>query len=871
MGKINGRCLVLVWALWGVLMFATMASAAVTTVRCVVWQGDPLKYHTAISGSATTQLKGVVNTDSTAAIYYKWVFGDGTSSTIGSTSGSTKYNLDVKHTYTAAVGTPFTAELQVSNENTVSVGVKSSQYLVQIQNGTDPDVKINITIDNGLWWLYRNGGAFDGHTYDNSAFMAWQQSGSSWATGALVSPTAAAIHAFAINGHKVKNDKNKDPYAEAVQLGMNFLVKGYKDGAGSPELHAVTLDLAHSPQGIPNGSVDTYGIENYDSSVDIPYQSGAVMDGIMASGVDPADYTGRDFTQTSSNIVVKNWTYGELIQDMADMIAWGQNDSNCSGTSEVCGSWWYGWNYGSNGDNSASQWPAIGLIPAQQPPWNVSVPSWVKTYNTNWLKYSMGCSGPSSKVTSCTYNTFGYNGPDSGYQGLFQTTPSGMVQMILDGQQTTDLKWGKGKTHMADGWRSFLHDGLNYGPYSMYGWYSFAKAMRLSLLTATTQITKTSGATFDWYYGNPNNAACTTEANCEKGLALRIVETQSIANNDTFGQWPAQLGGYVLDTAWMIITLKPALFAAAPIACYDYNPKSTYSNATITFDPTCSGHSNPLKSLTKFEWDWDNNGTYETTTTTPAVQTNSFTCSVPPCTFPVTLRVTDNSTPALTATVIKTVNITNPPHAPVADAGGPYVVSLCAGDSLTLDGSKSFDPDDGQHEAGCTTCPNDTITKYGWDLVEPLTNFDNKFGKTVTLTPAEVQLYFPTGGIKNIGLQVTDNTRLAFPTSGQPNLTGEKFSTTQVYVIGLCSLTARAKKSQVQLSWTIAGSATYDIERSTAGPNTGFVKIASGYATTYGVYLDTTVTNGVTYWYRIVDTSTGKWSNVAKAKPVSLF
>ncbi|MFA5904290.1 MAG: hypothetical protein WC836_10175, partial [Desulfobacula sp.] len=144
---------------------------------------------------------------------------------------------------------------------------------------------------------------------------------------------------------------------------------------------------------------------------------------------------------------------------------------------------------------------------------------------------------------------------------------------------------------------------------------------RLSLSTPTTQLVKSSNASFDWYYGNPANSTCTNETNCEKGLAQRILEIQNTTiNSSSYGSWSGNLTDLPLTTAWMIITLKPALFASSPIACFDYNPKSTYSGDPISFDPSCSGHSEPgktLLNLTKFEWDWDNDGVFDETTSAP--------------------------------------------------------------------------------------------------------------------------------------------------------------------------------------------------------------------------------------------------------------
>ncbi len=878
MRKIRGGYLIVALAIISVFTFSSLASAAVDKVICVPWQGDTSKQHTALSGVAV-QLKGVIKTTGTTAVYYKWVFGDGTPDTAPvALSGSTKYNVETTHTYTAASGTPFTAKLQVSNTTPFALS-KEDSYLLKIEDNTD-DSRINIAIDKGLWWLYKqansnnpvygsNYGSWT-QTYDGSTAMTWVQTSY---LGTLVAPTASAVQAFGINGHKINGNPDEDPYVEAVQYGMNYLTKGYRYYTSWPALNAMAIGILNRGGGViddpeagqtsPNG----YGIQVYEGNDHQPYIGGQVMDAIVSVGVAPTALTGRDFAPGTPKSHV--WTYGELLQDLADMHAWGQWDGGgCNGG--ICGSWWYNWNYSSPGDNSASQWPVIGMIPAQEAPWNVIIPSWVKTYNANWLAYSMGCSGPSSSVTSCAYNFFSYNGV-GGCAGdnCQQTTTSGMVQMIFDGQTTSDLKWGKGHKFIADQWRSFLHDGSAWGGYRTYGWYSFAKAMRLALPTATTQLAKTSGASFDWYYGDPTTTTCTTEANCEKGLAPRIVEIQAAD-----GSWSGNLTNQPLTTAWMIITLKPTLFASAPIACFSAAPNPSYANQDITFDPTCSGHSEAGKgigNLTKFEWDWNNDGTYDESTAAPTPVLHQFACASLPCAYPVKLKVTDDSNPVLTAAAVVTINITNPPHPPVANAGGPYTTSFCAADTLALDGSKSADQDEGTHQAGCSACPDDTITAWDWDLKAPLT-FDviNKSGKTVTLTAANIASFF-TSGSNGIGLKVTDNTALAYPGSGQPNLTNANFGTVDVKNACICNLVARAKLNKIQLTWTAVSGATYDIYRSTEGSNTGFVMIASDVVTTYATYLDEGLTIGKKYYYRVVvkgGSCTGG-SNAASAIPTA--
>ena len=818
---------------------ASMASAAVDNVRCVVWQGDPVKHHTAINGQSV-RLKGVITTTDTGIIWYKWVFGDGSESAVTSLSGSTKYNVNIDNVYAGAVGTPFTAQLQVDDVDSSMTNAVADNYLVKIEENI-LEARVNIAIDNGLWWLFNQ--AFSNsycHTFDNSSFMVFYNGHGSYPDNYFASPTASSIQAFAINNHKINGDTSEDPYVEAVQLGMNWLIQGYYSSASYPMLRARTIST--QPAGNSDVNGNGFGIEVRDYGNRPIYQGGQIMDAIIASGVLPTDDTGRDFTGRGFN-----WTFSELLQDMCDMYAHGQVDS-----SSARGGWRYSWNSGS--DNSAAQWAAIGMIPAQKAPWNCTVPNWVKTENEIWLNYS--------------YNAghFGYTSSGVRHDWYHNTTPSGMVQMAMDGQvgyddpdtpaDERDGKWIACERYTADNWYRFLHsNSYNWGGPLTYGWYAFAKAVRLAVPQPVVRITTTSGTEFDWYNGTGSN----------KGLAQRIVESQYAG-----GYWNGSLTSTSpLTTAWMIITLRPALFKAAPIACFTAHPNPAYADMDIIFDPSCSSHSETGKditNLTLFEWDWDDDGVYDESTSTPEEVTHAFSCASLPCTYPVTLKVTDDDLEELTATYTLDIMITNPPHPPVADAGGPYMVSLCDGDLLTLDGSGSFDPNEGDHEAGCGTCPDDTITAWDWDLTAPLTGFDDESGETVALGSSAIASYFSAGS-HNIGLQVTDDTEASYPSSGEPNLTDADFVTITVFdSCGPCDVAARPKRGKVQLTWAYTGADSYDIYRSTEGPNTGFALIADDYVTTYATYLDYDVVNGTTYYYRVVS-SDGCGSKAVSAIP----
>lgn len=73
-----------------------------------------------------------------------------------------------------------------------------------------------------------------------------------------------------------------------------------------------------------------------------------------------------------------------------------------------------------------------------------------------------------------------------------------------------------------------------------------------------------------------------------------------------------------------------------PIAIFTWTPITPTVNQTVTFDASTSTDTDG--SIAKYEWDWNNDGTYENSYTTDT-STHAFT---QPGTYLVTLRVTDN-------------------------------------------------------------------------------------------------------------------------------------------------------------------------------------------------------------------------------------
>jgi len=800
-GKVCAVC-ALAWT--AIFVAAPIAMAAVDKVICVPWQGDPAKHHTAVN-NVSIKLKGVIKTTDTSTVWYKWVYGDGSESAVSALSGKTSYDVEAAHTYLGAVGTPFTAQLMADHVDNTMVNAIVDNYNVKIE-ADGFDARVNMAIDYGLWFLHKT-------QWSNSSTLSlngqpvtvWSSYGNYFA-----SPTASAVLAFEINGHHEDGDETQDPYVTNVKRGLNWLFNGYYSNTNYLMLkpYAIGAEPGGDPDSRPNG----IGIEVRDYDYNPCYEGGMIMDAIIATHT-PEKSCGRDFDGDG-----QPETYREVIQDMVDMYCWGQYDST------TYGGWRYGWEQGP--DNSACQWAAIGMIPAEQD-WGCTIPQWVKDYNNGWLTTS--------------YNTasrwFGYTNNGAGNDSSFACRPSGMVQMVMSvNNYLADSRWIGAESWFADNLATFLSHRTHYG------WYAFVKAMRLSgpdrIVAGQNEEELSNG--LNWYRGPTS-------------IGWTLINTQ-----ESDGSWPAggqttHPGDYgnTFVTAWSIGMLKPALFAASPIASFTASPNPTYSDYPILFDPTGSGHSAPGKNidnLVLFQWDWDNNGIYDESYTEPELIYHQFHATVLPQEFPVTLRVTDDDN--LTATYTLIIRSSNPPHPPVANAGGPYIVSLSPGDTTTLDGSRSYDPNEGTHEAGAPPgTPDDRIIAWDWDFYGAPFNYTDGSGEIVTAS-------YTLPGTYNVGLRVTDNTELAFPSSPEGNLTDEDFTTAKVYAaLDPAAVNAAVGCHSVVLSWTTEG--TFDVIRSTTNINTGFTVIGTATGTSF---VDSNVVEGQTYHYRLLRESENRMS-----------
>lgn len=732
-------------------VWSLLAPASAEAAICVPQvPSDLLIPHDTWSGEPTL-LKGVAG-GVLSGTYY-WEFGDGASSaTLFITNPD---NLAITHTYTEPEGTLLIARLHVfddlNNETT-------DEYRILVK-GKTLDVEINKAIDDGLWWLFTQKEAY------NSSFR-WSNAGGSYG-GYYGNTTASAVQAFEINGHVETGDPGEDPYVNAVTGGLNYLFS---------TLSSYNIGLQSG--GDPDSNNNGIGL-NWPSNRPI-YELGAVMDAIVATGTPDA------VTQTGgANVLGRR--YQDIVQDMVDMYAWGQDDSGSD-----MGGWRYNWNYDS--DNSASQWGAIGMIAAESH-FGCTVPNWVKERNNSWLNASYGGTG------------FGYTGRGNGWA----TTPSGMVQLSFAGMDITDSRWQTAETWLDNNWSTFLNQ---WSGYYSYGYYAFTKAMRLAL---PQEVTHLAGTGRDWY-GDENT-----------GLARHLVNHQYAAGNWRSYSW---LGART-STAWNVIILTRTLFEKPPVAVINATPNPGAIGQTITFDASTSYHVDPAKEITQYLWDFDASDGVDFdhpdatgyTATSAYGELHDYT---------VSLKVIDNSTPERFDTTTTTIRITIPPHPPTAVIGGPYMA--ITDEPIQVDGSGSYDIDQTQ---------GDVIIAWDWesDMVAPY-DYAEAHG-VQALLPG-----FSQSGRHDIILMVTDNTENAFPASGQSNLTNTAYGEVNIFQIGVTDLTARPKATKCQLVWTHIDAPLYEVLRSESGANQGFELIGTT-DSTYSTFVDYNVVMYKDYWYRI--------------------
>jgi hypothetical protein len=849
---------------------------------------NPTSPHTSWSGNPVT-LKGTLTSSAwgSDSFTYDWDPGDGGAHCTGTVTN--QFVIACPHTYTGAVNAVFTAVLTITDTTNSLVSPASNCppaitqgacYYTSL-NAPPPNlpVEVNNAIDNGLWYLHTymrhfttGGGASAG---DWTGVGGNVDTNSAGGTG----PNALNCSAFENSGFLQTNNP-PNPYSNDVALCLT----GIFDQLTTIGITTVNDALLGTFN--PDSNGNGIGVEH--NGYPENYQTGMMLDAIVASGSPGTPIpAGTTLATLVTGIAGSGpggvYTYKDAVADMVDDYAYCQAPSYNSWGTEYTGG---GWHYScqeTTGDNSVSQWAAIGIIPAIRN-FGVTVTPELHAADTAWLDYSFTNNAPATGQNGY----FGYTS-SSPLWGPFADTPSGLVQLAMNGQ-------GRGKispagNYLWDGAETYLRDNFapGNGPYYdltdyYYGLFSFTKGMLLHdnsgtglgntpivLLQSTddpgtcaapgvpvTSPGSGSGPCYppiNWYSAQSSANGGTDPTD---GVARILVSSQG-ADGSWYGHnYTSQQ--YYLETGSAITMLNKTVFNPVPVACFTANPAHVASGGPVTLDGGCSVEQNPANHLVSWQWNLNDSSGTPITIGPGSPQCLTPSCSKmiykfflpagqsPPYSYPVSLTVTDSG--SLTSTVAGGVLIASPPNPPNANAGGPY--NFCPNTTVSgkliyapflLDGSKSTNPDQGNTD-GTPGAPPSTIVSYLWDY-SCSGAFNSASGVQVDATTAfDAPADF--GKSFNVCLQVTNNDNLAFPSAGLPaGLSSVASAQVTIHtptdeVCDHCVQTLGGKSKaptpgvpgNIQLYWTDTNTSTqftidhYNIYRSQSATFTPFIQIA---------------------------------------------
>ena len=491
--------------------------------------------------------------------------------------------------------------------------------------------------------------------------------------------TGLAVLAFEENAHHGNNDRDEDIYAETVQLGLDWIINH----------HGRKISINVQTAGDPDTDGNGFGVY---------FSTNVYANGIGCLAVAASNQP--DSVVASGNLA--GMTYYEVMEDAMNCIAWSQTDAS-SGNQR--GGWRYGAatsNYGSS-DNSAVQWPVLALVAIEQNMPPIQTPEWVKDELAYWLDYSQSADGG-----------FGYTSP--GYWNNNVKTGAGIASHYYIGTPITDPAIVNGldflDVHFYDtSDEQSVGEMLGGNYYALYG---FKKAMEFY------DITTFGAGPIDWY----------------EEVSDYLLDNLSYGQNAD-GSWPG--GTYAITwstgtTPTSILVLTRGVVQLQPIAVIYSSNLPQPTNTPIAYSGVNSYHQDPEEFITKWEWDFDADDGIDWDNPDAIGEFVMWEYSVED-TFEVTLRVTGSDT--LTDTDVHYTTVSDSGnHAPIADPGGPYFGHI--DELITLDGSGSYDPDEG-----------DFITLYEWD-----TNGDGQYDDATGVT---TNVLFDNVYNGLIGLRVWDN------------------------------------------------------------------------------------------------------------------
>ena len=556
-----------------------------------------------------------------------WSFGDGSPNTTFTLSNP--YDISTPHTYVGGAGQTWTATVTVTDTNNSNTG--SATYFVIMEANTLAS-RVNVAIDNGLWYMHQtmwrqnspaNGQTVNWGGWDTQSLACPTVGGQSYDCFYYASIDASNIQAFEVSGHSATGPAT-DPYTDDIARGLartTYFIASQANATVTYEYDPSKASYTCKDGSIPttgdptcsshggqffynagatsctapncvvtyDGNADGKMAYSNDASGEPIYTSAPFLDALVASGTPSATAQTGAFVGT---------TYKNIVQDILDYYGYSQYYYDCdvaegytrgNGSSCAGGAWLYSPQEGD--DNSTSQWAAIAFISGERG-LGINIPPAIKDFNNVWVTNSQDVGDPVPTGSNPwgsgkNYGAYGYRGSQqySPEWGPFAVTPSGMVQMALDGIGRTknsafgdgstdfDQRWNATESYYADNFCNNTSSGAYYAPrVYLYGLFSFTKSMLLHdpngtltpiqyLRTTTPNVFTTNTSippnSIDWYAAlSPANGGTDP---CD-GVAQTLV---SLQNPD--GHWYGNsYYGYqwYYETAWSIIMLQKTVFVS---------------------------------------------------------------------------------------------------------------------------------------------------------------------------------------------------------------------------------------------------------------------------------------------------------------------